>query len=320
MNVVIGGSGFVGNGIVQMLRERGESVRVIDIAPHPDPDIESVVGDVRDGQQVQAALQGAETVYHTASYIFIGLGRPQHVIDININGTRNVIAACKANGVRKLIYTSSAEVVLGYDTPIADGDETVPYPTRFASLYGETKATAEQLILTANRTDGLLTCALRPNGIYGKGDKYQTPAIMDFVQQKRFIRLGDGRARALQTYIDNCSHAHLLAADRMEEGSPVGGQAYFIGDGECRNHFDFFQAILHEMGFELPTQSIPVWLALVIARSNELKFYATPERMRSQPLLNRHTIAATCTPQSFRLDKARQELGYEPLVTHKEGI
>jgi len=320
MNVVIGGSGFVGNGIVQMLRKRGEAVRVFDLVPHPDPEVESIIGDIRDAQALQAALRGADVVHHTASFIFFGLGRPQHVIDINIGGTKNVIAACKANGVRKLIYTSSAETMLAYDTIIEDGDETLPYPTRFASLYGETKSTAEQMILAANGTDGLLTCSLRPSGIYGKGDKYQAPAIVNFIQQKRLIRIGDGSARAIQTYVDNIAYAHLLAADRLDEGSPVGGQKYFIGDGECRNHFDFFEAILTAMGYTLPTQTIPLRLALLIARMNETRFYATPERMRKQPLLNRHTVVATSQPQVFRLDKARRDLGYDPIVSQEEGI
>lgn len=320
MNIVIGGSGFVGNGIVQMLHERGEAVRVFDIVPHPDPEIESSVGDIRNAQAIQSALQDAETVYHTASFVFFGLGRPQHVIDINIGGTKNVIAACKANGVRKLIYTSSGETMLTSDTHIEDGDESLPYPTHFPSLYGETKVAAEKMVLSANGIDGLLTCALRPNGIYGKGDQNQASAIINFIQQKRFIRIGDGSARMLQGYIDNVVHAHLLAADRLEEGSPVCGQAYFIGDGEARNIFDFFAAILKEMGYDLPTQRLPVWLALLVARFNGLKFFATPERMRKQPLLNRHTVASTTISQVFRLDKARRDLGYEPIVSQEEAI
>ncbi len=320
MNIVTGGSGFVGQALVAMLRQRGEPVRVVDIVPHPDAAVDSQVLDIRDRDSVVQALAGADAVFHCASFVHYGLGRPQHVYEINVGGTENVIAACKTNGVRKLIYTSSAETMLGCDTPVDDGDESLPYPTCFASLYGETKAAAEQRVLAANGTEGLLTCSLRPSGIYGPGDKNQSTAIMNFIRQKRLTRIGDGSAKALQGYIDNVAHAHMLAADCLQAEAPVAGQAYFIGDGEARNHFDFFADILAALDVTLPVQTIPLWLARLIARSSETLWNALPQGWMAEPILNRHTIAATAQPQAFRLDKAVRDLNYTPIVPYDEGI
>lgn len=321
MNVIIGGSGFLGMALVAALRERGEAVRVVDLTPHPDPAVESVIADIRDAASISAALAGATTVFHTASFIYYGLERPQHVFDINVTGTENVIAACKANEAHKLVYTSSAEAMLSRDTPIENGDESLPYPLRFASLYGETKAAAEQRVLAANGQGGLLTCSLRPNGIYGAQDKHQLEAIMNYIRRKRFIRIGDGRARCMQIYVDNAVHAHLLAAECLTPDSPAGGQAYFIADGDApRNHFDFFADILAALEVPLPTQQIPLWLARLIARSSEAAWKILPKGQMAEPSLNQHTIAATSQNHWFRLDKVRRDLGYEPIVPYAEGV
>jgi len=320
MIIVTGGSGFIGKAIVEMVRERGEAVRVVDLIPYPDESVETLLVDLRDAEAVRQAFAGAETVFHCASFIHYGLGRPQHVIDINVGGAKNVVAACKANGIGKLIYTSSGEAMLSYEMSVADGDESLPYPTKFASLYGETKATAEQYILGSSGEDGLLTCAIRPNGVYGEGDIHQSNAIMDFIRQKRFTRIGNSSARALQGYVQNVAHAHLLAADRLTEGSPVCGQAYFIGDGEPHNHFDFFMDIVRAMGITLPTTTIPLWAAQFIARSSETAWNTLPQGWMAEPLLNRHTIAATALDQCYRLDKVRRDLGYVPLFSYEEAI
>lgn len=319
MNLVIGGAGFIGQAIVGMLRERGEAVRVFDLLPHPNSDVESVVGDLRQAEQVAAAVEGADTVFHTASYIFYGLGKPKRVFETNIQGTEHVLLACRKYGVRKLIYASSAEAVLG-DGKGVSGDESLPYPTRHISYYGETKSIGEAMVLRANGEDGLLTCALRPSGVYGENDKHQMSAMLGFIERKRLIYIGNGRARALQGYIDNVAFAHLLAADRLTPGSPVAGQAYFIGDGEPQNHFDFFAEIIRIAGYELPVQRLPLWTADGVALLAEAAWRVLPGGWVAQPLLNKQTIASTARPFEFSLNKARRDLGYTPMVSRQEGI
>lgn len=319
MNLVIGGTGFIGQAIVRQLRERGDAVRVFDLAPHPDPQVPTVVGDLRDAAQVAAATEGADTVFHTASFIFYGLGKPRRVYDTNVGGAQNVLDACRTHGVRKLIYTSSTETMLGDGTGVI-GDETLPYPTTHISYYGETKATAEQMVLQANGAGGLLTCAIRPSGVYGEDDKHQMTAMLDFVKRKRLIYIGDGKVRAIQGYVDNVAHAHLLAADLLTPESPVAGQAYFVGDGEPQNHFEFFAEILRVAGYDLPRQRLPLWVADAVAALSAAAFFALPDGWMAQPLINQHTIASTARPFEFSIEKARRELGYAPIVARDEAI
>jgi sterol-4alpha-carboxylate 3-dehydrogenase (decarboxylating) len=85
---------------------------------------------------------------------------------VNVDGTKAIIAAAKENKVPKLVYTSSAGVVFnGHD--LINIDERMPIPDKPLDAYNESKAKAEELVLAANGTDGLLTVSLRPAGIFG---------------------------------------------------------------------------------------------------------------------------------------------------------
>jgi 3beta-hydroxy-delta5-steroid dehydrogenase/steroid delta-isomerase len=319
MNLVIGGAGFIGQAIVELLRDRGEAVRVFDLLPYPDPAVETIIGDVRNAAQVADAINGAATVYHTASFIFYGLGKPEQVLTTNVDGTRHVLDACRKHGVRKLVYSSSTEVLLG-DGKGVSGDESLPYPATHISYYGETKARAEAMVLQANGDDNLLTCSLRPSGVYGENDKHQMAAMLGFIKRKRMISIGNGTARAIQGYVANVAHAHLLAADRLFPQSPVAGQAYFVGDGDTQNHFAFFAEILRAAGYDLPVQHLPLWVADGLAFLAETAWNVLPAGWVPQPLLNKYTIASTARPYDFSIEKAKRDLGYAPLVPRHEAI
>lgn len=321
MNLVTGGTGFIGQGIVRMLREKGEAVRVFDIQTHSDPSIESIVGDLRDKYAVMNAIKGATTVYHCASLIHVGAGRPQAVYDINVTGTENVIGACVAHGVRKLIYTSSADAVFGDGSGYANlTDESIPYPTKHLSFYGETKSLAEQMVLKANGKQGLLTCAIRPLGVYGEGDRNQAPILLDIMRSKRLIRIGDGSAISLQGYVDNVVHAHWLASERLTPNSPVCGQTYFVGDGAPQNFFDFYAEILTCAGIDFTIQQIPEGLARILAKVSDWLWLALPEGWMKKPLLNEHAVLSVINSFNFSLEKARRELNYAPIVSRQDAI
>ena len=108
---------------------------------------------------------GATVVIHTASPIH-GLGQAIYE-KVNIVGTRTVIATCVQNGIKKLVFTSSAGVVFSGTEEVVDVDERLDFPLIPMDAYNETKARAEALVLGANGRDGLMTCALRPAGIFG---------------------------------------------------------------------------------------------------------------------------------------------------------
>lgn len=123
---------------------------------------------------------GATVVIHTASPIH-GLGQAIYE-KVNITGTRTVIATCIQNGIKKLVFTSSAGVVFSGTEEVVDVDERLDFPAIPMDAYNETKARAEALVLGANGRDGLMTCALRPAGIFGSVRASRLPLLSAFVR------------------------------------------------------------------------------------------------------------------------------------------
>ena len=145
--LVTGGSGFVGANLVTELLERGHEVRSFDRAPSPlpaHPRLQVVQGDICDKDAVAAAVEGIDTVFHTAAIIDLMGGASvtdeyrQRSFAVNVGGTENLVDAAQAAGVKRFVYTASNSVVMGGQR-ISGGDETLPYTERFNDLYTETK-------------------------------------------------------------------------------------------------------------------------------------------------------------------------------------
>ena len=136
--LVIGGGGFLGRKILDMLLERGEDVSVFDLRQTFEDDrlTRYHVGDICDVESVIQACRGKSVVIHTASPIH---GLPASVyFKVNVDGTRNVISACQLCKVSKLVFTSSASVV--YDgTDLVSATEEMPYCDVHMDAYNETK-------------------------------------------------------------------------------------------------------------------------------------------------------------------------------------
>ncbi|KAL0960718.1 hypothetical protein HGRIS_005743 [Hohenbuehelia grisea] len=212
---VIGGSGFVGRHIVQQLLDRGDTVSVFDIVQRYD-DVPFYSGDISEEEQVAAALRksGATCIIHTASPP-AGLNDPALYWKVNVDGTKAVIAAAQATGVRKLVFTSSAGVVFN-GTDNIDVDERLPFPEVPMDAYNESKAKAEEAVLAANGQRGLLTVAIRPAGIFGPGDRQVMAGLYQVYERGQTnFQIGDNTNLFDWTYVGNVAHAHLLAADKL---------------------------------------------------------------------------------------------------------
>jgi sterol-4alpha-carboxylate 3-dehydrogenase (decarboxylating) len=166
--LVIGGSGFVGRHIVQQLLDRGDTVSVLDLVQRYH-DVPFYHADITDQAQVAEVLRktGTTCIIHTASPpAALKLETGDLYYRVNVLGTKSIIAAAQATGVRKLVFTSSAGVVWT-GASLIDVDERTPVPEKPNDPYTHSKAQAEEAVLAANGKNGLLTVALRPAGIFG---------------------------------------------------------------------------------------------------------------------------------------------------------
>jgi nucleoside-diphosphate-sugar epimerase len=318
MKALVTGGGFLGRVLAEMLLGRGDLVRILSRQPRPDLarlGIEVQQGDVRDLDAVVRACMGRDAVFHAAA-ICGCWGDIGSFRDINLTGTQNVIVACKRRGVGRLIFTSCATVVSTAQDE-RGVDETVPYPPRFPDPCSETKALAEQSVLKANNTDGLLTCALRPCLLYGPRDPRFVPRLLSAARRGRLHIIGEGRNEASLLYIENAGMAHLLACDALNV-KRVAGQAYFITDGPPVVFWDWVNALLKELGLPPAKRRVPVFLATGIARCSER--WHTLLNRSGEPPLTRYAVRMLSTSHCFDIGKAQRDFAYRPIVSGEEAL
>ncbi len=317
--LVTGATGFLGNRIVKMLLDEGKKVRVFVRQDYPDERVEVIKGDLTDVDSIRRAIKGSDVVFHTASFISWNPNDTEQLERVNITANQDIIDACLEFKVSKLIYTSSIDAI--YEgKPIKDGDETLPYPTKFVDHYSYTKAMAENDVITANNKNGLLTCSLRTAGIYGPGDRTRLPSIIEVLKKGQYMQIGNGSSKFSHVYVDNCAHAHLLAEKALVPGSAVCGQCYFITDHASGYFFDFFTPILTSLGYTIPKRRMPYGIAMIIAYVSEFIAELPWNRSSAQPMLTRYTVASTALDFSFVHDKATKDFGYTPIVSFDEAI
>lgn len=315
--LVTGGGGFLGQAIVRQLVERGEEVSVLNRGRYPDLEALGVTchcGDIADPDTVSAACKGVGAVIHVAAKADPGLYWPEFE-HANVQGTDNVIAACREHGIRVLVYTSSPSVTHSADD-LENGDESAPYPERFPAPYPATKAEAEKRVLAANG-DALRTCALRPRLIWGPGDNQLLPRMIDMNRRGR-LRLPAPDKRIDTTYIDNAARAHLLALDNLLGSGTAAGKAYFISNGEPRAVGDIVASLLRAAGETPRLGRVNLKVAMGVARVAESLWKLL--RLRSDPPLSRFVLEQLAVSHWYDLTAARRDLGYAPEVSIDEGL
>ena len=316
--LVTGGGGFLGGAIVRRLVARGDSVRSLARGEHPELSrlgVECVRGDLGDGDAVHRAAAGCDVVFHVAAKAGVWGGFDDY-FRVNVVGTRHVLAACRAEGVARLVYTSSPSVVFnGRD--MENVDESVPYPDHHDAPYPATKAAAEREVLAANSRE-LAVVALRPHLIWGPGDNHLVPRIIARARSGRLRRIRTAPKRIDSTYIDNAAEAHLLAADRLASGGPVAGKAYFVSNGEPMPIWDLVNGILDAAGLPPVARSVPLWAAIAAGAAFEGVF--TTFRIAAEPPMTRFVARELATSHWFDLSAARRDLGYVPRVSIAEGL
>ncbi|WP_197420232.1 NAD-dependent epimerase/dehydratase family protein [Mycobacterium sp. NAZ190054] len=324
--LVTGGSGFVGANLVTELLDRGLEVRAFDRVPSPlpaHPRLEVSTGDITDVGDVAAAVDGIDTVIHTAAIIDLMGGASvteeyrQRSFAVNVTGTQNLVHAAQQAGVKRFVYTASNSVVMG-GRRIAGGDETLPYTERFNDLYTETKVVAEKFVLSQNGVSGMLTCSIRPSGIWGRGDQTMFRKVFESVLAGHVkVLVGSRNVKLDNSYVHNLVHGFILAAQHLVEGGTAPGQAYFINDGEPVNMFEFSRPVVEACGQPWPTLRVPgrlVWLAMTVWQFLHFKF-GLPK-----PLLEPLAVERLYLDNYFSIAKAERDLGYRPLFTTEQAL
>jgi nucleoside-diphosphate-sugar epimerase len=274
------------------------------------------VGDVGDLAVVKDAVAGRDVVFHVAARAGVW-GKAKDYEAANIDGTQNVIDACLARAVSRLVHTSSPSVT--FDGDAKGADESLPYARRHLYDYGRTKALAERRVLSATAQPHkkgpgvLLTTALRPHLIYGPGDPHILPRLVTRHKQGRLRIVGDGDNTVDLTFVDNGAHAHLLAADALDQQNPKNaGRAYFISDDAPVVPWRWLNTLFAALGLPPLTKKIPYPVAVAAGAVLETAWRAFD--LKGEPPMTRFVAAQLGTSHHYSMKNARAHLGYEPLV------
>lgn len=315
---ITGASGFIGGKLAERLLTTGRAVRVLARRPLPElaaRGAEVILGDLHDPRALARGCASASTVFHVAGRVGVW-GPPDDFFRVNVEGTRNVIAACRDAKVPRLVYTSSPSVVYnGGD--LAGLDESAPLCTAAPCAYPTSKAAAEKLVLAAN-DQSLATVALRPHLVWGPGDKNVVPRIMTLARTGRLKIVGAGRNKVDITHITNVVDAHLLAEGALvQPDHPARGRAYFITNGEPVVLWDWINEVLRGVGIPEITKHIRLPVAYAAGGVMERLWRVLP--LKGEPPMTRFVAKEMATDHWFDISAARRDLGYHPLVTMADG-
>jgi nucleoside-diphosphate-sugar epimerase len=319
--VVTGASGWLGQNLVRRLatsrlRVRG-LVPVADDGPLLEvlgPNIETVVGDVRDPSAMDRLFDGVAdtTVFHTAGVIHPA-GRVREFFDVNVGGTQHVLDRARRAGAVRFVHVSSNSPFGANARPTDRFDEDSPFHPYMG--YGQSKAEAEQIVQRSNDRGDLETVIVRAPWFYGPCQPARQTQFFAAIRRGRFPLVGDGTQQRSMAYTGNLVEGLLLAAAVPS----AAGRAYWIADAEpyeLRAVLDGVRAALEAEGFAVSPRRphVPVLAAsfavLVDGFLQGRGRYLQPVHVLGEL---RDTIACDIT-------RAREELGYEPAVGLVEGM
>jgi len=312
---VTGGSGFIGGRLIERLRSEGHEVRALSRSDASAEKIRStggepVPGDLSDVDAMTAGASGCEWAFHAAATLG-DWGTRQEFEQGNVVGTGNALRACAEAGVRRFVHVGT-EAALIAGKPLVQVDETAPLRPDSPALYCSTKARAEQQVREANR-EGFETVVVRPRFVWGRGDTTLLPTMTEMVRSGRFAWIGGGRHLTATTHVENTVEGLMLGATR---GKP--GQVYFVTDGEPVVFREFVSELLRTQDVEPPSRAVPAAVAGSLAVTTETVWRVL--RLGGRPPLTRFAYWVSAQECTIRIDKARSELGYEPVKSRPEGL
>ena len=303
--LITGGAGFLGINMTRYLLKQGHNVVSLDLLPfdYPErPQITEIIGDIRDRNKVDEAMQGVDIVIHTAAAL--PLYSKEDIFSTDIDGTRNVVESAHAHGVERFIHISSTAVYGVPDHhPLFEDDELVG-----VGPYGHAKIEAEN-VCAEYREKGMCVAIIRPKSFIGLERLGVFALLYDWAKDGKNFPI-PGKGDNLYQYLDVedlCDAIYLTATVDPE----IASDTFNVGAKIFDTFRNDFQAVLDHAGFGKKVISIPVAPALWTLR--------ILDRMNLSPLYP--WVYETAIKESFvSIEKAEQKLGWKPQFSNKDAL
>jgi nucleoside-diphosphate-sugar epimerase len=309
--LVTGASGMLGRATAARLVDRGDDVTVLQRRPAGLPCAE-VLADVADAAAVARAARGQDAVVHLAAKVDV-TGRWAEYARANVEGTRSVVAGCRAGDVGRLVHVSSPSVAHAGSALVGAGAGPAD-PGRARGNYARSKAEAERGALAADSPD-LAVLVIRPHLVWGPGDTQLVERIVTRARAGRLPVLGSGAALIDTTYVDNAAAALVAAVDAC---GPVHGEPLVVSNGQPRPVGEVLARLCAAAGVTGPRGRVPFRAAWVAGAAVEGLWALT--RRRDTPPVTRFLAEQLATAHWFDQRRTRAALDWAPEVGLDEGF
>src|SRR5215470_12777994 len=307
--LVTGATGFLGSHVARVLAAGGADLRLLvrpssDLRYIEDLKGERVTGDLRDPASIEKAVSGCEVVFHVAADYRLWVRDPEQMYRSNVEGTRTLLKAAKAQGVRRVVYTSSV-ATMGFTSNGHSGgrltDESSPVSLAdMIGHYKRSKFMAEQVAFEAAQS-GVDVVMVNPTTPIGERDVKPTPTgriVLDFLKRKfpAYVETGLNLVDATE-----CARGHLMALEKGKRG-----ERYILG-GENLTLKQILDRLASITGLKSPTVKLPYVFAFATGVVDEM---VTGRLLRREP---RATIDAVRMGKKMMFvssGKAERELGW----------
>jgi sterol-4alpha-carboxylate 3-dehydrogenase (decarboxylating) len=338
--LVIGGCGFLGSHIVKELLTDPSCTSIFVMSRNPShnrfDNVTYVAGDITNPADVQRMVKEAKpnVIFNTASPIaYLDYEFAPANFTVNVDGNKNLLEAAYSVGtVRAYIYTSSGPIIAGGGAAYDHADETYPTlaTTKKGDPYHVAKALGDQLVLEANKRNGIRTACIRPTAMYGEGDRQMVGNMIEVLKDGQTnVWMGYNDIEMDVVYVGHVARAEVLAAKGLLAGitdpnaPKVDGEAFNITDDNPSPPWTFFRLIWEAAGDKTPLSSvwmIPPWLVFFMIFVAEWWAWIFTLGKHRPKLLIKERMEFILYTRTYSIKKARERLGFRPWVDQAAAV
>ena len=311
---ITGATGFLGSRLVEIMSTikgleilaTGRTLKTQNISKKSN--LKYILGNLEDTKFVDSLVKGVDTIIHTAA-LSSQMGNPKDFQRANVEATKHLLKAAKANKIKKFIFISSPSVYFRFKHQLElKESDTLPKPV---NSYAYSKREAEKLVQSSK----IPYIILRPRALIGRGDKVIMPRILRAHREGRLMRMGDETNRVDITPVSNVVDAIILALDADKKAV---NQIYNISNGKPELLWPVLDKLLSQLQLPRPTKQISLKLVLVVAKLMEL--HAKWINGYREPALTVYGVGTLTMSFGMDISKAKKLLGYHPNQSVQEAL